>query len=203
VLGGTQSLHTNAMDEVLALPTEKAAEIALRTQQIIAHETGVANVIDPLGGSYYVESLTDEMERRAYAYFDAIKECGGVLPAIEQGFFQREIAEASYRFEKLLNEKERVIVGVNDFVKAGDDDIEVLKITQEMEEEQKARVATVKRERDNTDVSHRLKDLEAAARRDDNLIDPMLAAVKAYATEGEIIDTLRQVFGDYRETALF
>jgi methylmalonyl-CoA mutase N-terminal domain/subunit len=204
VLGGTQSLHTNAMDEVLALPTARAAEVALRTQQIIAHETGAASVIDPLGGSYFVEALTDEMERRAYEYFDRIEEHGGVIPAIEKGFFQREIAEASYRFEKRLNDKQRVIVGVNEFVDEGEDEIEVLKITQEMEDAQNARVSEVRRTRDNTEVTRTLHDLEAAANRDgDNLIEHILNAVRAYATEGEIIETLRQVFGSYREPAQF
>jgi methylmalonyl-CoA mutase N-terminal domain/subunit len=204
VLGGTQSLHTNAMDEVLALPTAKAAEVALRTQQIIAHETGAAAVIDPLGGSYFVEALTDEMERRAYEYFSRIDELGGVIPAIEKGFFQREIADASYRFEKRLNEKDRVIVGVNEFVGDGDDDIEVLKITQEMEDEQTARLAEIKRTRENSEVTRTLGALESAARKDgENLIEPILDAVRAYATEGEIIETLRQVFGSYRETAHF
>jgi methylmalonyl-CoA mutase N-terminal domain/subunit len=203
VLGGTQSLHTNAMDEVVALPTEKAARVALRTQQIIAHETGAADVIDPLGGSYYVESLTDEMERRVYDYFTRIDDRGGVVPAIEQGFFQREIAEASYRFEQALNDKQRVIVGVNDYVQAGDDDIEVLKITQEMEEDQKLRLAEVKRSRDGKEVARTLGDLEAAARSKQNLVDPLLAAVRAYATEGEMIETMRQVFGGYRETAIY
>ena len=204
VLGGTQSLHTNALDEVLALPTQKAAEVALRTQQIIAHETGVASVIDPLGGSYYVEALTDEMERRANEYFERIDELGGVIPAIENGFFQREIAEASYRFEQRLNNNDRVIVGVNAFEGAGDDDIEILKITAEMEEEQAARLAEVKRARDGTAVGRTLGDLEAAARRDgENLIPTILEAVKVYATEGEIVDTLRQVFGEYRENAIF
>jgi methylmalonyl-CoA mutase N-terminal domain/subunit len=203
VLGGTQSLHTNAMDEVVALPTEKAARIALRTQQIIAHESGAADVIDPLGGSYFVESLTDEMERRAYGYFSQIEEQGGVVPAIEQGFFQREIAEASYRFEQALNEKQRIIVGVNDYVQEGDDDIEVLKITQEMEEEQKVRLAEVKRSRDGTEVARALRELENAARAGQNLVEPLLDAVRAYATEGEMIETMRQVFGGYRETAIY
>ena len=203
VLGGTQSLHTNAMDEVLALPTEKAAKVALRTQQIIAHEAGVTGVIDPLGGSYFVESLTDEMERRAYEYFARIDEIGGVIPAIENGFFQREIADASYRFEQALNSKKRVIVGVNDYIEEGDDEIEILKITQEMEEEQKQRLAEVKRSRDGTEVTRTLRDLEAAARSKQNLIDPLLAAVRAYATEGEMIETMRQVFGGYRETAVY
>jgi methylmalonyl-CoA mutase N-terminal domain/subunit len=203
VLGGTQSLHTNAMDEVVALPTEKAARIALRTQQIIAHESGAADVIDPLGGSYFVESLTDEMERRAYGYFSQIEERGGVVPAIEQGFFQREIAEASYRFEQALNEKQRIIVGVNDYVQEGDDDIEVLKITQEMEEEQKVRLAEVKRSRDGAEVARALRELENAARARQNLVEPLLAAVRGYATEGEMIETLRQVFGGYRETAIY
>jgi methylmalonyl-CoA mutase N-terminal domain/subunit len=203
VLGGTQSLHTNAMDEVVALPTEKAAKVALRTQQIIAHEAGVTGVIDPLGGSYFVESLTDEMERRAYEYFARIDEIGGVIPAIENGFFQREIADASYRFEQALNSKKRVIVGVNDYIEEGDDEIEILKITQEMEEEQKQRLAKVKRSRDGTEVTRTLRDLEAAARAKQNLIDPLLAAVRAYATEGEMIETMRQVFGGYRETAVY
>ncbi len=203
VLGGTQSLHTNAMDEVVALPTEKAAKVALRTQQIIAHEAGVTGVIDPLGGSYFVESLTDEMERRAYEYFARIDEIGGVIPAIENGFFQREIADASYRFEQALNSKKRVIVGVNDYIEEGDDEIEILKITQEMEEEQKQRLAEVKGSRDGTEVTRTLRDLEAAARSKQNLIDPLLAAVRAYATEGEMIETMRQVFGGYRETAVY
>ena len=203
VLGGTQSLHTNAMDEVVALPTEKAAKVAPRTQQIIAHEAGVTGVIDPLGGSYFVESLTDEMERRAYEYFARIDEIGGVIPAIENGFFQREIADASYRFEQALNSKKRVIVGVNDYIEEGDDEIEILKITQEMEEEQKQRLAKVKRSRDGTEVTRTLRDLEAAARAKQNLIDPLLAAVRAYATEGEMIETMRQVFGGYRETAVY
>jgi len=204
VLGGTQSLHTNALDEVLALPTEKAAQVALRTQQIIAHETGVTDVIDPLGGSYFVEALTDEMERRAYEYFDQIDERGGVLPAIEQGFFQHEIADASFNFERALNDKRRIIVGVNDFINNDDDAIEVLAISSEIEEEQARRIADIKRERDSTDVTHRLHDLEAAARREgENLVPAILEAVKAYATEGEIIDTLHQVFGGYREPAYF
>ncbi len=203
VLGGTQSLHTNAMDEVVALPTEKAARVALRTQQIIAQETGAADVIDPLGGSYFVESLTDEMERRAYDYFARIDERGGVVSAIEQGFFQREIAEASYRFEQALNEKKRVIVGVNGYVEQGDDEIQILKITQDMEDEQKTRLAEVKRARDGTEVTRTLRDLEAAAGAGGNLVEPILAAVRAYATEGEIIETMRQIFGGYRETAIY
>jgi methylmalonyl-CoA mutase N-terminal domain/subunit len=203
VLGGTQSLHTNAMDEVLALPTEKAAEVALRTQQIIALETGAASVIDPLGGSYYVEAMTDEMERRAYEYFDRIDDAGGVVPAIEKGFFQREIAEASYRFERSLAEKQRVIVGYNDFINEDEEEIEVLKITQEMEESQKQRLSDVKRSRDGRAVTSALKNLEVAARAEQNLVEPMLAAVKVYATEGEIVETMRQVFGGYREAAIF
>ena len=204
VLGGTQSLHTNALDEVLALPTAKSAEVALRTQQIIAYESGAADVIDPLGGSYFVEALTDEMERRAREYFDRIDELGGVIPAIEKGFFQREIADASYRFEQRLNNRDRVIVGVNEFVHDDDDAIEVLKITQQMEEEQAERVAEVRRTRDSTEVTRSLTDLEATARRQgENLMEPILAAVKAYATEGEIIDAMHNVFGGYRETAHF
>jgi methylmalonyl-CoA mutase N-terminal domain/subunit len=203
VLGGTQSLHTNAMDEVMALPTEKAAQVALRTQQIIAFETGAADVIDPLGGSYYVEAMTDEMERRAYEYFARIDDAGGVIPAIENGFFQREIAEASYRFERSVSDKARVIVGANDFINDDEDEIEVLKITQEMEESQKLRVAEVKRSRDNTAVSRALHDLEVAARAQLNLVEPILVAVRAYASEGEIVETMRQVFGGYREAAVF
>jgi methylmalonyl-CoA mutase N-terminal domain/subunit len=143
------------------------------------------------------------MERRAYEYFARIDEIGGVIPAIENGFFQREIADASYRFEQALNSKKRVIVGVNDYIEEGDDEIEILKITQEMEEEQKQRLAKVKRSRDGTEVTRTLRDLEAAARAKQNLIDPLLAAVRAYATEGEMIETMRQVFGGYRETAVY
>ncbi|MDQ6746800.1 MAG: methylmalonyl-CoA mutase family protein, partial [Candidatus Dormibacteraeota bacterium] len=149
-------------------------------------------------------ALTDEMERRAYEYFDRIDELGGVLPAIEKGFFQREIADASYRLEQRINTGERVIVGVNAFEGTGDDDIEILKITQEMEEEQVSRLAAVKRERDGTAVTRTLRDLETAARRDsENMIPAILEAVKVYATEGEIVETLRGVFGEYREQALF
>jgi methylmalonyl-CoA mutase N-terminal domain/subunit len=143
------------------------------------------------------------MERRAYQYFAQIDERGGVVPAIEQGFFQREIAEASYRFEQALNDKQRIIVGVNGYVQEGDDDIEVLRITQEMEEEQKLRLAEVKRTRDGAEVARALRELEAAARAKRNLVDPLLAAVRAYATEGEMIETMRQVFGGYRETAIY
>ena len=204
VLGGTQSLHTNALDEVLALPTQKAAQVALRTQQIIAHETGAASVIDPLGGSYLVEALTDEIERRAYDYFVRIDERGGVIPAIEQGFFQREIADASFRFERAVNDGRRLIVGVNSFLNEGEDDIEVLRIGQDMEDTQVARLTELKGARNSRAVTRRLLDLEVAARQSGgNLLPPILEAVRVYATVGEIVETLRQVFGGYREPALY
>jgi len=203
VLGGTQSLHTNSMDETYALPAEKAVKIALRTQQIIAYETGVANTIDPLGGSYYVEALTDKMEEKAYEYFDKIEAFGGVIPAIEKGFFQREIANAAYRYQKQIEEREKIIVGVNEFVEEQEPEIEILKIEPEVEEQQIARLKEVRKERNTSKVKEALKNLRSAATNGDNLMPRFLECVRAYATIGEMIDTLREEFGEYKEPLIF
>jgi methylmalonyl-CoA mutase N-terminal domain/subunit len=203
VLGGTNSLHTNSMDEVLALPTERAAQIALRTQQVLAHETGVANTIDPLAGSYFMEQLTDEMERGAQRYFDRIDEQGGVLRCIENGFFQREIADAAFEFERRLEANERIIVGVNAYTDGEGGDLPTLRIGPETERDQVRRLGALKGRRDNTSVEHRLEELKAAARGSDNLMPPLLDCVKAYVTEGEIMTALKEVFGVYREPILF
>ena len=203
VLGGTNSLHTNSMDEVLALPTERAAQIALRTQQVLAHETGVTNTIDPLGGSYFIEQLTDEMERGAQRYFDEIDAQGGVLRCIENGFFQREIADAAFEFERKLEANERIIVGVNAYKDGEGAEVPTLRIGPETEQGQVRRVQAVKARRDNTSVTNRLEELKMAARGRDNLMPLLLNCVKAYATEGEIMAALKEVFGIYREPILF
>ncbi len=202
VLGGTQSLHTNAMDEVLALPTDRAARLALRTQQLLAYETGVANTIDPLGGSYFVESLTDEMERQAEAYFKRIEEIGGVIPAIEVGFFQREIADAAFRYQKELEQKSRIMVGVNDFTVDEEEPIEILRIDPRLESQQAERVRVVRRKRDQAECTNALNRLRKAAAGTDNLMPYILDAVRAYATEGEIMQAMIEVFGTYTETAV-
>ena len=202
VLGGTQSLHTNAMDEVFALPTDKAARLALRTQQLLAYETGVANTIDPLGGSYFVEALTDEMERQAESYFKRIEELGGVIPAIEVSFFQKEIADAAFRYQQELEQKRRLMVGVNEFTVDDEEPIEILRIDPKLEEEQVARVREVRRKRDQARCSNALSRLRKAAGGNDNLMPYILEAVRAYATEGEIMNTLIEVFGIYTETAV-
>ncbi|HLJ66383.1 MAG TPA: methylmalonyl-CoA mutase family protein [Chloroflexota bacterium] len=201
VLGGTQSLHTNSMDEVLALPTEKAVEIALRTQQILAFETGVVNTVDPLGGSYFVEALTDRMEREALHYFRRIDEIGGVLAGIDQGFFQREIADASFRYQQQIESREKVMVGLNEFVTDAPIDIPILKIDPEVERQQIARVKRLRGSRDASAVDQALGDLEAATRRDENVMPYILEAVRAYATVQEISDCMKAVFGGYREPA--
>ncbi|MCL5125224.1 MAG: methylmalonyl-CoA mutase family protein [Deltaproteobacteria bacterium] len=203
VLGGTQSLHTNSMDEVLALPTEKAAQIALRTQQILAYETGITNTIDPLAGSYYVESLTKQMEDGAEAYFKRIEKLGGVLPAIAENFFQQDIADAAYRYQKEIECKDRIIVGVNDFVKVEKIGIDLLKIDPEIERSQIKRVQKLRQTRDNLLVQATLDDLKTAAMGTDNLIPKIISAVSAYATEGEITAILKEVFGQYQENAVF
>jgi methylmalonyl-CoA mutase N-terminal domain/subunit len=210
VLGGTQSLHTNALDEVLALPTEKAAQIALRTQQIIAHETGVANTIDPLGGSYFVESLTNRNEAEAEEYFAKIDEMGkgsileGVLVGIERGYFQSEIADAAYREQKRFEKGRVVRVGVNEFVDPDDQPIEILKIGPEIEPGQIESVRTMREGRDNVAAEGALKRLKAAAEdEDENLMPPLIECARAYCTEGEIIGALREVFGEYTETPRF
>jgi len=201
VLGGTQSLHTNSMDEVLALPSQKAVEIALRTQQIIAFETGVVNTVDPLGGSYFVEALTDQMEQGALDYFARIDELGGVLAGIDHGFFQREIGESAFVYQKQLESREKIMVGVNDFVKNQAIDIPILKIDPEVERTQIQRLQELKNNRDNARVRATLHELQAATERDENVMPYILDAVRAYATVQEVSDTLKVVYGTYREPA--
>src|SRR3954470_21296284 len=204
VLGGTQSLHTNSFDEALALPTEDAVRIALRTQQVIAHETGAVNTIDPLGGSYYLEDLTNRLEAEAYEYFDRIEKLGGVIPAIEQNFFQREIADASFRYQHEVEQQQRVIVGVNRYQLDDEPEIEILKIDPALEGEQIERVKALKARRDSAVVESTLARLkEAAARDDDNLMPPLVEASKAYVTMGEMCDALREVWGTWTETPVF
>ena len=203
ILGGTQSLHTNSMDEVLALPTEKAVKIALRTQQIIAFESGVTNTIDPLGGSYFVEALTDEMEAEAEEYFEKIGKLGGVLAAIEQGYFQQEIADAAYKYQQAVDSEERVVIGVNCFNSNEPTQVELLKIDPLVETKQKKRLIELKNKRDNQAVARCLSLLKEAAQGSDNLIPKILAAVRVYATEGEIVSVLKEVFGEYRERPIF
>ena len=201
VLGGTQSLHTNSMDETLALPSEKAAEIALRTQQIIAYETGVSNVVDPLGGSWYIESLTDELEKEAEEYFEKVEKMGGVIPALEEGFFQREIARAAFEYEKKINENSRIVVGVNDFVKDDEEiEIPILEIGLEAEEEQKKKLTELRDRRDQVKVDTALKRVEEISRDGANLVPPIVAAAKELATMGEIVDAMKTVFGEWTET---
>jgi methylmalonyl-CoA mutase N-terminal domain/subunit len=199
VLGGTQSLHTNSMDEALALPSEQAVRVALRTQQIIAHESGVTNTVDPLGGSYFVEALTDQMEAETWAYFDRIEALGGVLPAIESGFFQKEIADAAYRYQYEIDTKQRTIVNVNEYVSADPIRIPILEMDPQGYERQCARLAEVMAQRDNQAVSRCLADLRQAAQGSANLMPYILYAVKAYVTLQEIMDVFREVFGEYRE----
>ena len=199
VLGGTNSLHTNSLDEALALPTEEAARLALRTQQIIAHETGVVNVVDPLGGSYFVEKLTKEMEDGALEYFRQIDDMGGMVEAIERGFPQREIAEASYRFQQAVDSREKIIVGVNDFVQDEVGSVDVLYIDEKAAERQIDGLERVKAMRDAGRVERTLDSLRGAARGTDNLMPPILEAVRAYATVGEMCDVLREVWGEYEE----
>jgi methylmalonyl-CoA mutase N-terminal domain/subunit len=204
VLGGTQSLHTNALDEALALPTEEAARIALRTQQILANETGVADTIDPFGGSYYLEKLTDDLESRAYDYFCQLDEIGGMVRAIELGFPQREIGEAAYRYQRKLELQEEVIVGVNQYVSNDAVPIDLLTIDPQVERDQIARLKMLRRTRDNAALNQKLKALEHAAQGHENLMPQILDAVRAYGTIGEISDVLRGVWGTYEEpTAAF
>jgi methylmalonyl-CoA mutase, N-terminal domain len=203
VLGGTQSLHTNSFDEALALPTEEAVRVALRTQQIIAHETGVANTIDPLGGSYFVEALTDRMEEAAYDYFRRIDELGGMIEAIKQNYPQREIADASFRLQGEIETGERIIVGVNRYQQREELDTDILKIPVELERKQIGRLQAVRAERDTAQVEQTLAALREAAAADRNLMEPLLEAARAHATEGEIVQSLQQVFGTYTETPVF
>jgi methylmalonyl-CoA mutase N-terminal domain/subunit len=205
VMGGCQSLHTNSFDEALALPTEHAVKIALRTQQVIAHETGVASSIDPLGGSYFVEELTNRLEQEALDYFERIRELGGVIPAIKENFFQREIAEASFRFQRELEAGERVIVGVNRFEDAGDEEeIDLLHIDPALEQKQIERVTALRARRESGAAEEALARLKRDAARDDvNLLPAIIEASKAYVTMGEMCDALREVWGTWRETPVF
>ncbi|HEY4441100.1 MAG TPA: methylmalonyl-CoA mutase family protein, partial [Candidatus Elarobacter sp.] len=204
VLGGTQSLHTNSMDEVLALPTEKSVEIALRTQQVLAYETGVTNVVDPLGGSYYVEALTDEMERQVLEYFDRIAEFGGMVQAVEAGYPQREIADASYRYQRSIETGDRVIVGVNAFEKPDEvQSPDLLKIGIEIERAQARSVQDVRAGRDGVAVEASLAALKRACAGNENVMPRLIDCVKAVATEGEIVEAMVEVFGRYTEQTQF
>jgi methylmalonyl-CoA mutase N-terminal domain/subunit len=204
VLGGTQSLHTNSYDEALALPSEEAVRIALRTQQVIAHETGVANTIDPLGGAYFVEALTDTLEQRAYDYFHRIDELGGMVEAVKAGFPQREIAEAAYEHQREIDRGERIIVGVNDYREGGDGELEILRIDPALERKQIGRVQAVRARRDAAAVERALGELKSAAVDDSrNLMPNLLACARVHASEGEIVEALQEVFGTYTETPVF
>ncbi len=199
VMGGTQSLHTNSMDEALALPSEKAARLALRTQQVIAHESGVVNTVDPLGGSYFVETLTNETEADAYKYFHKIEDMGGVLPAIENGYLQREIADASFDYQRRIDTKDEVIVGVNEYVMDEPIEIPILAMDPQGEQKQIERLNELRRSRDGREASRTLKALEGACRGDANVMPFLLDAVKAYCTLQEMTDVMREVFGEYQE----
>ncbi len=203
VLGGTQSLHTNSMDEALALPSEKAVRIALRTQQIIAEESGVANTVDPLGGSYYIEWLTDKMEEDTYRYFDRVDQLGGVIPAIEKGFFQREIAESAYRYQKQIDDDDRIVVGVNKYQLDEPVDIPILKMDEAGETRQINRLNKLRKNRNQQKVDRYLSDLRKAAEGDTNLMPFILNCVHSYATLGETCNVLREVFGEYTEPAIY
>ena len=204
VLGGTQSLHTNSMDETLSLPTEKAAEIALRTQQLIAYETGVTNVVDPLGGSWYIESLTDKMEEEAEKYFIEIEELGGVIPAIEKGYFQREIARSASEYQQKIDNKSLIHVGINKYVK-NDEQLEIptLEIGDKTEKIQNERLVNIRNKRDDSLVIKNLNNIQKACIDGSNIMDPIIAAAKAYATLGEIVTAMKAEFGEWKETAVF
>jgi methylmalonyl-CoA mutase, N-terminal domain len=203
VLGGTQSLHTNSFDEAMALPTEEAVLLALRTQQVIAHETGVARTIDPLGGSYYLEELTGRLESEAYDYFRRIDELGGVIAAIRENFFQREIAEASFRYQAEVEAEERIVVGVNHYELDDDEPIPILRIDPELEQKQVERVRSLRSRRNSAQVETALAELKQAAAGDRNLLEPIVAGAKAYVTMGEMCEAFREVWGTWRETPVF
>jgi methylmalonyl-CoA mutase N-terminal domain/subunit len=203
VLGGTQSLHTNSFDEAMALPSETAVQVALRTQQVIAYETAVSDTVDPLAGSYYLENLTDAIEIKAQEYIDQIDRLGGAVAAIEQGFVQREIGASAYRYQQEIEKGERVVVGLNRFQVKGEGKIPLLKMAPETEDKQKARLKELRQTRDNAMVRQTLAQLKTAAQGADNLMPPILSAVRTLATLGEICDTLREVFGEYEAPALF
>ena len=203
VLGGTQSLHTNSMDETLALPSQHAAEIALRTQQLIAFETGVTNVVDPLGGSWYVEELTDKMEKEAYNYFSKIDDLGGVIPAIEMGYFQREIAEAASDYQRRVDSKRRIVVGVNKFSKANEEiEIPILEIRKEVQIEQIESIKTLRKKRNEQAINTKLKNITEACRTNSNLIPLIIDAAQSQATLGELVTSMKVVFGEWQETAV-
>jgi methylmalonyl-CoA mutase N-terminal domain/subunit len=204
VLGGTQSLHTNSYDEALALPSENAVRIALRTQQVIAHETGVVNTIDPLGGSYYVEQLTNELERQAYEYFGRIEKLGGVVAALKENFFQQEIAEASFRYQAEVEAGRRIVVGVNRYKSDAEPELELLKVDPMLEPQQIARVRALRARRDSAAVESVLTRLKTDAAHDDrNLMPTIVDAARADVTMGEMCDALRDVWGTWRETPVF
>jgi methylmalonyl-CoA mutase N-terminal domain/subunit len=204
VLGGTQSLHTNSMDETLALPSEKAVKIALRTQQIIAHETGVPYTIDPLGGSYYVEMMTNRMEKEAEAYFEKIDKLGGVVQAIEKNFFQQEIARAAYVYQKEIDKNERIIVGVNDYVEEDEKiEIPILLIPDEVEQSQTKKLNKLRASRDGHKATTSLARLKEAATQNKNLMPPLIDCAKNYCTLGEMVQTLQEVFGEWEEPKFF
>jgi len=204
VMGGTQSLHTNSMDETLALPSEKAAEIALRTQQLIAFETGVTNVIDPLGGSWYVEKLTDSIEKDALEYFDEIEKNGGVIECIESGYLQKEISDASSDYQIKIDNKERIVVGMTEFIKENEEiEIPILEIRKEVEEEQNKRLNTIKSNRNNQDVEASLLKIQECCKSGENLMPSIIRAVESYATLGEIVDSMKEVFGEWQEKVFF
>jgi methylmalonyl-CoA mutase N-terminal domain/subunit len=204
VLGGTQSLHTNSMDETLALPSEKAAEIALRTQQLIAFETGVSNVADPLGGSWFVESLTDEIEEEANKYFDEIESLGGVIPAIEEGYFQYEISRSASSHQKKIDTNELIHVGVNDYIKPDEKiDIPILEIGRDVEDYQNKKISSLRKSRDSKNVNNALLKVKKSCIDGDNLLPPIIESVKTGATMGEIVITMKEVFGEWNETSVF
>jgi methylmalonyl-CoA mutase N-terminal domain/subunit len=204
VLGGTQSLHTNSYDEALALPTEEAVQIALRTQQVIAHESGVTATVDPLGGSYFVEALTDEMEARAYEYFAKIDELGGMVESVKRNYPQREIADAAFTLQQEIDAGERIVVGVNRYTRENEQPIPTLRVDPALERKQTDRLQSARARRDGAAVERTLQALrEDAAHEDRNLMDPLLACARAHASEGEIVESLQQVFGDYTETPVF
>jgi methylmalonyl-CoA mutase N-terminal domain/subunit len=203
VLGGTQSLHTNSFDEALALPTEEAVRVALRTQQIIATESGVTNTADPLGGSWFVESLTDEMERAAYEYFARIDELGGMVEAIRRNFPQREIADAAFTYQRELDERKRIVVGVNDFTQEDEAETPILRIDPALERKQVDRLQATRARRDSAAVESALTELKRAAATKENLMPPIIAAARARVTEGEMIAAMQEVFGTYTESPVF
>jgi methylmalonyl-CoA mutase N-terminal domain/subunit len=203
VLGGTNSLHTNSLDEALALPSDFAVRLALRTQQVIAYESGVANTIDPLGGSYFVEDLTTRMERGCFDYFRRIDELGGMVEAIEAGFPQREIMDAAYAYQRALDAREKIVVGVNEFVEENEAPLEILSIDESVEDAQRIALAELRRSRDGRAVSTALGALRQTCRDGGNVMPPLVEAVKTYATVGEISDVMREVFATYEEPAVY